>query len=82
MKKQRIGVSAVADRLGVSHSGVLNLIRSCELPAINIAPARKRASYRVLVDDIDAFEERREVRPPVPRRRLAKPLVAVKQFIT
>lgn len=58
----------IATRLRVSPEKVLGWIRRGELCAINVSNAT-RPRYRIDKDDLEAFLRRREVQPPLPRRR-------------
>lgn len=63
----------LCDRWRCSHSHILNLIRSGDLPAINIGTGG-RARYVVTEESLDDFESGRTVRPPLKaaKRRRAK----------
>lgn len=52
--------SAIAERLDVSRSHVVELIRTGKLAAINISIGQ-RPEYRVHPDELDAFLERQKV---------------------
>ena len=72
--RTKLTPSEVAKAWGVSPDKILNWIRSGELRAINVASNRSgRPRYRIDVNDLKDFENRREVfsspKPPPRRQR-------------
>lgn len=61
---------ALAKKWGVHPDKVLQLIRSGQLRAINLAvDPRGRPRYRIYLDEIERFELSRTTQPPPPKRR-------------
>lgn len=76
MTPQTYALAEIAARWNCSHSTVLALVRSGQLPAIDISTApTRRSHYIVRGEDLQAFEALRTVRPvtaPAARRRRTK----------
>lgn len=75
-EKRQLTPNQVADRLGVSRKTVINWIRKGQLKAKDFGTGRQKR-YKVHVDQVEAFEQSREVQPeepaaPLPRRRRRK----------
>jgi hypothetical protein len=70
-------ISAVAEALAVDERRVRGWIKSGELQAIDVGPARgKHRRWRISQDALDVFLARRSATPPAPvtrRRRRADP---------
>jgi excisionase family DNA binding protein len=56
----RLRPDEAAAWLNVTEEHVKNLIRTGSLPAINVGTGSKRDCYRILRDDLAAFEEARK----------------------
>jgi excisionase family DNA binding protein len=70
MTREKLTPPEVARLWGVSHDKVLAWIRSGELRAIDVATKRDgRPQYRIDIEELNAFEQRRMVRPSSPPRR-------------
>ena len=72
---------AVARRLGVAPEKVLQLIRTGEIVAHDLATRRGgRPRWRISDEALDAFLESRRSQPTLPRRKMRKPPTAIKQY--
>ncbi len=73
----------LAKRYGVEPSKIIAWIRSGELRAVNIA-TRPTGRPRYIIDeeDVVAFEERREARPPVKTERRPRRQTGTREFFT
>ena len=76
-------VKQASSLLGIRTHGVLTLIRSGQLPAIDVSltPGGK-PRWRILPDDFDAFIEKRTHQPKTPtkRKRKSKATSNVKKY--
>lgn len=73
-------VKAVAELLDIRQHGVLALIRSGELRAVDVSlTPGGRPRWRIMPDDLDAFIARRTHQASAPRRR-RKPSTNVKAY--
>lgn len=77
-----LSVKQVAQRLGIRRHSVLTLIHTGELRAVDVSITQGgRPTWRILVDDLDAFIGRRTFeKSPPRRRRKTKQLRPVKQY--
>jgi len=67
-------VKQVAEQLGIRTHGVLSLIRSGELQAVDVSLVKGgRPRWRIFPDDLEGFIIRRTHQAPTPRRRRRKP---------
>ena len=74
-------VKHVAELLGIRQHGVLTLIRSGELRAIDVSLRRGgHPRWRIQPDDLDGFISRRTHQAAPPRRRRRKPKTSVNQY--
>lgn len=81
MSDPLLSVKAVATLLGIRTHGVLSLIRSGELRAVDVSLTQGgRPRWRILPDDLEGFILRRTHQAPVPRRRRRKPATTVKRY--
>lgn len=75
--KKLLSIAEVSKSLGTNENKILNLIRSGELPAINVAQNGngKRPRWRIADTDLDAFLESRKTAtsPRVAIRKTRKP---------
>ena len=70
MAEPLLSVKAVAQLLGIRTHGVLALIRSGELRAVDVSLVPGgRPRWRILPDDLDTFVLRRTHQASPPRRR-------------
>lgn len=80
-KRSFYSVKQVAELLGIREHGVLSLIRSGELRALDVSlQSGGRPRWRILPDDLDGFISRRTHQTSPPRRRRRKPKTAVKEY--
>ena len=81
MTDRALSVKQVATMLGIRTHGVLSLIHSSQLRAVDVSlvPGGRR-HWRVMPDDLDAFISRRTHAPATPRRRRRKRTSFVKQY--
>ena len=82
---QFLTAKQVAERWGCGVANINALIVSRRLPAIDIAASerRKRATWRIRLDDVETFEAARTTKPPAtpePRARRAIPDVGAVTF--
>ena len=76
-----LSVQQVAELLGIRQHGVLALIRTGQLRAVDVSlRPGKRPRWRILPDDFDGFLLRRTHQAAAPRRRRRKPRSTVKQY--
>ena len=69
-----LSVKQVAELLGIRTHGVLALIRSGELRAVDVSLVQGgRPRWRILPDDLEGFLLRRTYQTAPPRRRRRKP---------
>ncbi|MHB8902146.1 MAG: helix-turn-helix domain-containing protein [Thermoguttaceae bacterium] len=74
-------VKQVSELLQIRTHGVLTLIRSGELRAIDVSLAQGgKPRWRILPDDIDAFVSKRTFQPRVVRKRRRKPTSELKKY--
>lgn len=59
-----------AERLQTSQEHIQRLCKSGTLPAVNLSPGKKRATYRISEADLIVFQNRHRAAEPVrPQRR-------------
>ena len=76
-----LAVKQVAELLGIRQHGVLTLIRSGELPAIDVSlHPGGRPRWRISADDLETFLARRTRRPDPPRKRRRRASTAVTEY--
>lgn len=82
LERTKLTPPEVARQWGVSVDKVLTWIRSGELRAVNLATRLSgRPRYRIDINDLRDFEQRRAVvAPPTPSRTRKKPNSDVIQF--
>jgi len=81
MPDHALSVKRVAELLGIRTHGVLALIRSGELIAVDVSLVPGgRPHWRILADDFEGFIARRTRQPVAPRRRRRKHANNVKQY--
>ena len=81
MADTALTVQQVAQALRIRRHGVLALIKSGELRAVDVSlKPGGRPRWRVLPDDLDGFLTRRAHQPAIPRRRRRKPRSHVKDY--
>lgn len=74
-------VKQVAELLGIRTHGVLSLIRSGELRAVDVSLVQGgRPRWRIMPDDLEGFLLRRTHQVAPPRRRRRRPATTVKQY--
>ncbi|NQT14232.1 MAG: helix-turn-helix domain-containing protein [Planctomycetes bacterium] len=74
-------VKRTAELLGIQQHGVLSLIKSGELRAVDVSLTQGgRPRWRIMPDDLDGFLLRRTHQTPAPRRRRRKPADVKKYF--
>jgi excisionase family DNA binding protein len=74
MTNPAYSVRRVAELLGIRQHGVLSLIRSGELRAVDVSLKQGgRPRWRIMPDDLEGFLLRRTHQPAAPRRRRRKP---------
>jgi len=67
---QHYPIDVIAERLAVDARRVRGWIRSGELPAIDVGPARgKHRRWRIAESDLELFLARRAHTPPAPPTR-------------
>lgn len=79
-----ISPSELAKRYGCKVDRIHAMIRSGELPAINVASSLTgRPRWRIPVEAVQQFEERRSSRPtpPAPRRRQRRQKPAAVDYV-
>ena len=74
-EKQKVTPPELAAEWGITPEKILFWIKSGELRAIDASLLRAGGRPRYLIDraDIEAFEEARQVAPPMPSPRRKKP---------
>ena len=81
MTDSAYSVKRVSELLGIRQHGVLSLIRSGELRAVDVSLKRsKRPRWRILTGDLEGFLMRRTHQPAAPRRRLRRRPTTVKHY--
>ena len=79
MSERALSVKQVAATLGIREHGVLTLIRSGQLRAVDVSLTQGgRPRWRIFPDDLDSFLVRRAHQVAPPRQRRRKP--AVKEY--
>lgn len=74
-------VRQVAETLGIRQHGILSLIRSGELHAVDVSlQPGGRPRWRIMPDDLEGFLLRRTHQAAAPRRRRRRPSSNVKQY--
>lgn len=74
-------VREVSEMLGVGQHGILALIRTGELLAVDVSlHPGGRPRWRIMLDEIEGFLIRRTHLPPGPRRRRRKTATVKKYF--
>lgn len=77
LERTKLTPPEVARQWGVSIDKVLTWIRSGELRAVNLATRLSgRPRYRIDINDLRDFEQRRSVIPPSPPHRTRRKLPA------
>ncbi len=77
-----LSVTELCERWACKRELVYELIRTHQLPAINIAASEKaRPLFRVRESDVVAFEAGREVRQPTPRKKPRRVSEKITEFI-
>jgi len=70
MADHALTVRQVAEQLAIGQHGVLALIRSGELRAVDVSQrSGGRPRWRIMPDDLEAFVSRRTHQPRAPQRR-------------
>jgi len=81
MTDRALSVREVSELLGIRTHGVLSLIHSGELRAVDVSLKQGgRPRWRILPDDLDGFLLRRTHQVPAPRRRKRRRTANVKQY--
>ncbi len=81
MVERASSVKQVAELLGIRTHGVLTLIRSGELRAVDVSLVQGgRPRWRILPDDLEGFLVRRAHEVAAPRRRRRRPSSNVKRY--
>ncbi len=81
MNDALLSVKQVAEKLGMRTHGVLTLIRSGELRAIDVSlKPGGRPSWRILSEDLDSFILRRTFQASPPRQRRRKPRTTITEY--
>lgn len=76
-----LSVREVAQRLGIRRHSVTDLIREGELRAVDVSLVPGgRPSWRILIDDFDAFVGRRTFEKSPPRRHKRRNHRTVKRY--
>ena len=77
-EKRKVTPPELAERWGVNPDKIIFFIRSGELRAIDASLLPGQGKPRYLIDeaDIEAFELRRQVQPPMPTPKRKRPLTA------
>lgn len=76
-----LSVAQVADSLGIRRHGVLALIHSGELLAVDVSlTPGGRPRWRVLSEELERFVLRRTFRKTPPRRRRSRTPQMIKQY--
>lgn len=68
-ERRKVTPPELAARWGVNPDKIIFFIRSGELRAIDasLLPGQGKPRYLIDEDDIEAFESRRQVQPPLPQ---------------
>ena len=74
-------VKQVSELLNIREHGILSLIKSGDLVAIDVSlTAGGRPRWRIMADDLDSFIARRTHQPRPTRRRRKKQRKNVREF--
>jgi len=81
MSDRFYSVREVAELLGIRQHGVLSLIKSGQLSAIDVSlQPGGRPRWRITQEDFEGFLARRTFQSPVPQRRRRRHQTAVTEF--